>query len=207
MNKENKNINNNRNDIFNWRNLDRTNKYFKFIEECRTKNYDPNTDGINTHHIIPQYVFNSEEDQNYKESPENLIRLSVKDHIQAHKLLYEVYKNEQDNGAINLLSGATEEARLIYRRLGAKATNEDQRKKGATFFNREYQKEMASRSMNRPDVIEIRRKAGKIGGTNRQKNRAIQPHHRYIFSLTENGETREILAILNCSSGTEVLNQ
>nr|ALO20956.1 putative HNH homing endonuclease [Microglena monadina] len=170
MNKENKNINNNRNDIFNWRNLDRNNKYFKFIEECRIKNYDPKTDGINTHHIIPQYVFNSEEDQNYKESLENLIRLSVKDHIQAHKLLYEVYKNEQDNGAINLLSGATEEARLIYRRLGAKATNEDQRKKGATFFNREYQRELALRSMNRPDAIEIRSKAGQIGGTNRQKN-------------------------------------
>lgn len=118
-----------------WKTIDRNNKYFAFIEECRLKTYDEGTT-LHVHHIIPKYVLNkTEEGKDYLNSDENLITLSDQNHLQAHGLLYEVYNNSQDRGACLLLQGQRDGAVKVWRTLGAEATHRIQRAKGGTVFN------------------------------------------------------------------------
>jgi len=56
--------------------------------------------------------------------------------------------------------------------------------------------------MKRPDAIEIRRQGGKIGGRMAKLGIAIQAHERYIFHY----QGKETICIINCQTGTEVLN-
>lgn len=62
---------------------------------------------------------------------------------------------------------------------------------------------MAARSMARPDAREIRSKGGKVGGRVRNQDRIITADDCYLFSY--NGE--EVLVIVNCRTGGEVLEQ
>jgi hypothetical protein len=66
----------------------------------------------------------------------------------------------------------------------------------------DFQKKMAARSMERPDAIEIRRKGGKKGGKKANLGIAIQAHERYTFSY----KGKEVISIINCQTGTEVVN-
>jgi hypothetical protein len=50
------------------------------------------------HHIIPQYLGGTDE-------PSNLIELTVEDHAEAHRKLYELHGNWQDYCAWQALSG------------------------------------------------------------------------------------------------------
>jgi hypothetical protein len=178
-----------------WEILDKDKTYFSFIENCRSKNYVPE-DQIQTHHIIPKYAFgNTPEDIAYKDSEDNLIKLSLQDHRKAHELLYEIFHNKQDLGAIKMLSGDLVESRRIWRQLGAEATHRIQKEQNKTFFNSEFQKEMSRRSLDRPDALKIRSKGGKVGGTNRNLDRVIMTNDRYVFSY----ENVEVLCILNLS--------
>jgi hypothetical protein len=186
-----------------WQTLDRNNEYFKFIEECKTKQYPVGTT-MHRHHIIPQYVLNkTEEGRAYMDLDENLVSLSEDDHYKAHTLLYKIYGNENDNGACLMLKGSMVEGRRTWKILGAKATNAIQKQKGTTVFSVDWQKEMAARSMARPDALEIRSKGGKVGGVTRNLDRVITEADSYIFSF--NG--REVLCIINCRTGGQVLEQ
>lgn len=188
-----------------WRTLDRNNKYFRFIDECKSKKYPENTT-THFHHVIPQYVFGaqpSDKDKAYMDSPENIVILSVEDHTKAHTLLYEVYGNQQDQGASLMLAGYEQESRAIWRKMGAAAVNELMRAQKKTFWNPDYQREMAARSMAREDALEIRSKGGRIGGTNRQKGRAICLEDRYLFSFNN----EPVLCVFNCDLGSQVLNE
>lgn len=188
-----------------WQTLNRNNKYFEFIQECANKTYAPETK-THLHHVIPLYVFGqrpSTEAKAFMDSPENIIVLSVEDHTKAHKLLYEVYGNPQDQGATLMLNGYEQESRLIWRKLGAAKVNELMRLQKRTFWDSEYQTIMAARSMAREDAIEIRSRAGKIGGTNRQANRAIKVDDKYTFYFNK----QPVLCIFNCNSGTQVLQE
>lgn len=188
-----------------WKTLDKNNKYFKFIENCANKVYPPNIK-THLHHVIPRYVFGSntsKEDEAFINSSENIIILSVEDHAKAHELLYEIYGNAQDQGAVLMLNGYEQESRTIWRQLGATAVNQLMKDQKKTFWDPNYQTEMAARSMARPDAIEIRSKAGKIGGRNRQANRAIKADERYTFFF----DNKEALCIINCNSGTQVLEE
>jgi len=186
-----------------WEMLDKDKTYFSFIENCRLKKYSPE-DQIQIHHIIPKYAFeNTPEDIAYKDSSENLIELSLQDHQKAHELLYEIFHNKQDLGAIKMLSGNLVESRRIWRQLGAAATHVIQKKQNKTFFNSEFQKEMSRRSLERSDALEIRSKGGKLGGTNRNLDRVITSNDRYVFSY----ENVQVLCILNCRTGGQVLEQ
>jgi hypothetical protein len=193
-----------------WKTLDRNNAYFQLIENCKTKIYDPGVN-LQIHHIIPQYVLKeTAEGQAYLNLPENIIILSEDDHIKAHQLLYEIYGNKQDQGAILLLKGSMNESRTIWKQLGAEKTHLIQKQNGTTIYSIDWQKEMAARSMARPDALEIRSKGGKVGGRTRNLDRVIKQNDRYIFSLEGTG-TRgtkcEVLCIINCRTGGDVLEQ
>jgi hypothetical protein len=54
--------------------------YLDFIEECKIKKYD--NLAIHKHHIIPKFMGGTNES-------DNLIKLSVEDHLLAHKILAE----------------------------------------------------------------------------------------------------------------------
>lgn len=55
------------------------------------------------HHIIPRHAGGTDE-------PSNLVRLSVEEHAEAHRVLWEQYGRPQDKLAWLLLSGKTDEA-------------------------------------------------------------------------------------------------
>jgi hypothetical protein len=158
---------------------------------------------MHVHHIIPKHWFNhdSQAEKLYCESEENLIYLSLADHIKAHELLYEIYKRPQDKGAVLMLQGDKKESRLIWRQLGAKAVNEKLKNEGSNFWNSEFQTEMASRSLARPDAKEIRSKGGQQGGRIRNLNRAIKANDRYLFYYNN----EPVLCIFNCETGGDVL--
>jgi hypothetical protein len=159
---------------------------------------------LQVHHIIPKYVLKkTDEGRAYLDSAENLIMLSEEDHLQAHALLYEVYGNKQDEGACLLLKGAMIDARTIWKRLGAKATHKIQKEKGTTVYSADWQKEMAARSMARPDAREIRSKGGRIGGFARNIDRIIKQEDRYLFLY----QNKEVLCVFNCRTGGQVLEQ
>ena len=188
-----------------WKTLERNNLYFQFIDECRNKEYSPDTK-MHIHHIIPKYVFGknpSAEDIKYMDSLENVVVLSVDDHVKAHELLYTLYGNNQDKGAALLLNKYEAESRAIWRKLGAEATNKLMRERGQTFWNLDFQKEMAQRSMSRPDAIEIRSKGGQRGGIKTKTGVAIKKTHKYVFSYNNN----PVLCIINCDLGTQVLDE
>lgn len=136
-----------------------------------------------------------------KNSTENLVTLSVEDHILAHELLYELYENPKDQGADLILKSQATEAATIWKQEGAKASHQAQKTSGKQFWDKDFQKEMARRSMAREDALEIRSKGGKIGGKTTKMNVAIQPHHRYVFSF----QNIPVVCVMNCSIGTQVL--
>jgi N12 class adenine-specific DNA methylase len=128
--------------IQNYKNVNKNNKYFQFIENCRNKVY---TEKTHVHHIIPMYVFKNTrklEDLRSMNSSENLIELSVSDHIKAHELLYEIYGNLNDFGAIQLLNGLFSESARTWKKLGAKSSHNIQKINKRNMWDPNWQKEM-----------------------------------------------------------------
>lgn len=185
-----------------WYGFDRTSTYFIFIESCRKKKYDMNKE-LNVHHIIPKHWFDNGnlEELGYCESIENKIILSVEDHIKAHELLYEAYRRPQDRGAVLLLQGDKIESRKLWRRLGAEKVHEILQEEKKIFWDPEFQKEMAQRSLAREDALEIRSKGGKKGGKTTNKGKAIKLEDRYLFYF----EKQPVFCVFNCETGGEVL--
>lgn len=194
-------------------------KYFDFIESCRSKEYivDPNNDlsQIHIHHIIPRYLLkDTPEEKEYCDTPENLIELSVEDHITAHQLYYAINPTPQNFGAIQLLINATENATKAAKQAGAYKSHEVQRENKTGIFNPDVAKKAAQASMARPDAIQIRSEAGKKGGRNRQANRIISPEDKYTWyhnpdrmgsgtQTKESGEPK--FCTFNCSTGGEIV--
>ena len=191
-----------------YKDLDTSNRYFEHLSRCSEglKKYDEKEEK-QMHHIIPQYVFNkssaTDEDLAFRDSTDNLIELSTEDHILAHELLYEVYGNIQDKGATKLLQGLKNESRHIWKILGAEASHLVQKEKGKNFWDKGFQKEMAKRSMEKPDALETRRAGGKKGGRNKSIDVTIKAHERFVFSFKE----KEVLCIQNCQTGGDVLKE
>ncbi len=179
------------------------NEYFQFIQDCRGKEYPEGTTK-NVHHIVPKHWFNSSSvlSKRYRDSQENLISLSIEDHIKAHEILFKLYKRPQDYSSTLLLKGSMSESRRIWRQLGAKAVNALLKREKRSFWLSDFQKEMGSRSMNREDALEIRSFGGKKGGRNRNVNRVLTKKDRFLFYY----EDKPVLCIFNCETGTDVLN-
>ena len=194
-----------RKDVLNvhtYKSVDKKNGYFTFIQSCIEKYYSESVT-LQSHHIIPKYVFRngSVEDKKFMDSSANLISLSVEDHAKAHSLLFEIYGNMQDQGATYLLENHQEEGQRTWKVLGAKASHKIQEKNEISMWSNEFQKEMAARSMARPDALQIRSEGGKKGGKKRNEGIAIKPHQRFTFSY----KGKEILCVLNCKTGGDVL--
>ena len=75
-----------------------------------------------------------------------------------------MYGNIQDLGATKLLQGLKNESRHIWKKLVARASHLVQKEKGKNFWNKGFQKDMAKRSMEKPDALETRSAGGKKGG-------------------------------------------
>lgn len=129
--------------------------------------------------------------------------------INAHQILFDLYGNKRDLGAVYMLSGRREEAELLWQQAGALATNELMRERGATVYDQEWQREMARRSMARPDARQIRSAGGVIGGRNTNIGRAINTSHRYLFkrSVDTGGPAQDFLCIFNCETGGDVVRE
>jgi hypothetical protein len=185
-----------------WITLDRNNEYFNFIEsrrKIRLGNQEKHE-----HHIIPRHWFNdTPEEQAYCNSKENLIYLSIPDHIKAHQLLFKIYARPGDEAAVYMLQGSTAESRRICREMGAKALHEKKKKEKSGFWNSQFQKEMATRSLNLPNALEIRSEGGRKGGHTRNLDRVIKEDDCYIFFF----KSEPVLCIFNCRTGGEVLMQ
>lgn len=181
--------------------LAQENAYFNFIKSCQLKKYSPASSEIHKHHIIPKYLFLNSGQEHFCESPQNIIDLSREDHIMAHQFLYLLYQNNEDKAAIFMLKGQTKESLVITRRLGAKSVHELLKKKKKYFWDHGFQKEMARRSINKMNAFEIRKKSGKIGGYNRQRNRVINASQKFIFFY----QKKAVFCIFSCQTGGDVL--
>lgn len=93
--------------------------YEKLIEK---RKLNPATEGfINKHHIKPRHAGGTDDE-------DNLVVLTYKEHIFAHKLLYRIYGNYLDMYAYLLMSSKDEEAMRLIKseagKIGGKRTQE-----------------------------------------------------------------------------------
>eukprot|EP01026_Neomeris_dumetosa_P038790 TRINITY_DN3166_c0_g1_i12.p1 TRINITY_DN3166_c0_g1~~TRINITY_DN3166_c0_g1_i12.p1 ORF type:complete len:246 (-),score=21.65 TRINITY_DN3166_c0_g1_i12:1105-1842(-) len=171
------------------------NKYDKFIEDCRKKKYPEGT-YLEIHHIIPRHEGGGDE-------PENLIKLSLEDHLSAHLIRYEVYKNQFDLAMVLMRKNLSEKAwKAILFKNGITNTA-IHKQKGITFWDLEFQKEMAQRSVNSEHAMNMRGVGGKKGGRTRNLNRIIIPQDKYLFYYND----QEAICIFNCETGGDVLRE
>lgn len=80
-----------------------------------------------THHIVPRHMGGDD-------SPDNLVELSVEDHAQAHRILYETHGLKADLMAWLMLSGKTTEGELVRIEL-AKEGHKKFRESGVAYKN------------------------------------------------------------------------
>lgn len=154
-----------------------SNAYLDFINERRTHAEslsDEEKAQLTKHHIVPGHHFRKHglSDQFY-DLPINLVPLRFEDHIRAHELRYETYNEAGDRAAFTAMKGLGSEGMAILQRLGGKAANEGFKARGELFYNSEYQREMARRSMERPDALEIRSAAGKQGARKSRETASV----------------------------------
>ena len=72
------------------------NRYIKFIEYCERANLSLATDAYTeNHHILPKAKDSFPEYKNIKDNPWNSIRLTSRQHIMAHVMLWKVYGKSQ----------------------------------------------------------------------------------------------------------------
>lgn len=120
------------------------NSYSKFIFEkikshlCVDSINLPENFKQQIHHIQPKYANGSNE-------PWNLVKLSVKDHAEAHRLLYECYNNAFDLCAFYMMNGQSDEALAAMRKQNQ--VNMKQRKVG--FYNSDLQRQLGRRPKRR----------------------------------------------------------
>lgn len=68
---------------------------------------------VNKHHVIPKHAGGTDEES-------NIVILTYKEHIFAHKLLYTIYNNKYDLYAYLLMSSKNEEASRVLKQMGGK---------------------------------------------------------------------------------------
>ena len=73
------------------------------------------------HHIIPKHAGGSD-------APENIARLSIEEHTEAHRLLYEKYGRWQDKIAYQALAGSIGKDEIIWKIQHRPRTEEHNRK-------------------------------------------------------------------------------
>lgn len=126
------------------------------------------------HHIVPKHAGGDN-------SPENLIHLTVEEHAEAHKVLYETYGRWQDKIAWKTLSGqiSIQEAKLImlteYNPMFNPETVEkvvSKRKANGSYYTNS--KFVLDNPMFNPETIE------KLSGENHWSNRPGKIHNSKV---------------------------
>jgi hypothetical protein len=77
-------------------NLHYLNRYIKFIDSCKTKNHDLSFNTyFETHHILPKAKELFPEYKDLRKYKWNAIKLTARQHIVAHIMLWKVYGGTQ----------------------------------------------------------------------------------------------------------------
>lgn len=157
---------------------------------------------LHLHHVIPNYYFNDNpDDEAFRNCKSNLVFLTLADHIRAHEILYQLYKDPRDKGAIFLLQHQTKHAQTEYRRAGAKAVHQKLKVQKRNFWSSEEQKLNAKKSLSKKDALVTRSQGGLKGGYKRQCNRIIVRTSRLLFYF----QKTPFLCVMNCKTGGDVL--
>lgn len=93
--------------------------------------------GVEKHHIMPRFDGGTD-------APENIVLLTVKEHVIAHWLRWKVLGKYQDYSAFLFRIGDTEEALELRRQAVIDARERDRINKRG-FFNKEFQRDMGTR--------------------------------------------------------------
>ena len=176
------------------------NAYTDYIDLQRKKSADlegSSGEDMVYHHVIP--ICHGGED-----TEENCLYLSPEDHTEAHRILSEVTGNSGDRMTYcfmsNLLS-LRPEALKLYRQLGAKAASIVKRANQSNTSNRDFQREMAQRSVTSPKGIAARFETGKRLGKDKHRNELFN----YTDRLTLSWRGLEIFSTTYQADGSDVL--
>ena len=178
--------------------LDHKNDYMSFIHKCRLKNYPPETN-LQTHHIVAIHDGGTNDSK-------NLIKLNFQDHVEAHRIRYNEYKQKADLYYVKIAENKTEQAFKLERQLGAKATHALLKARGENRWNSDYQRNLARQSIDKDNGG--RSRGGKKAGKKRWANYTLSPKDKYLFYYQEtpNSNKQVVVCIFNCSDGTQVLD-
>jgi hypothetical protein len=147
---------------------------------------------MHKHHIVPRHMGGSDD-------PSNLIELTVEQHAEAHRVLYEKYGKKEDWLAWKGLLGEMNSEEIIAeaRRLGGKKGGDSNKnpfrdpewqKSNNPRLNSEKQKEW-QKLTNTPEAIAKKKETfKKIGHQQGEKNSSYGT--RWIHSLVEKRSTR-----------------
>jgi len=83
--------------------------------------------------------------------------------------------------AFTRMKDMKEEGMKAFQQAGGQAVNRLFKEEGRLMHDPNFQKEMAKRSMARPDAREIRSIAGKIGNRKRHQNVTVRKEDRYLW--------------------------
>lgn len=97
--------------------------------------------GIEKHHIIPRFDGGTND-------LSNLVLVSIKEHVIAHWLRWQILGKPQDYAAFLFRIGDTEEA-VAQRKLAVKAAREQDKIEGRFMYDSEWQREMGERGGSR----------------------------------------------------------
>lgn len=203
--------------------FDEENIYTAFIENCRSKTYLVNPDdpltAIHSHHILPKHLLkDTDEEQIYCNSSENLIDLSISDHIRAHELFLQLYPSPQNQSSVYALQKAITQALSWYKKAGAYASHSVQRERKIGIFNPDFAAEIAKKgaeaSLARPDARETRQAGGKKGGVNRYKGIVVGAGDKIVWYYnpervgsgtqeTDRGEA--VCCTFDCETGGQIV--
>jgi hypothetical protein len=125
--------------------------YYNLIERSRVRLLNETT-YYEKHHIIPRYMGGDNTNQ-------NLVHLTFREHILAHYILWRIYNNIEDKIAYKMMSGQTEEGRILKQQLAVKRANESNRS--------EILKEIY-KDKNKVEQINAKRKATMLKNNNGQ---------------------------------------
>jgi hypothetical protein len=135
-------------------------RYYKYIAHLRKKEGALIKFGVKTqvHRIIPGHAKG-------KYTPENSVRCTLKDHICAHKIRWEVYRETGDLSSVNMMTGRINAGGdAVVPTLGAYATHEICKRNKRGFWDPEQQRQNALKG-NTP---EVRKKKGEGGARGNQ---------------------------------------
>lgn len=131
---------------------------------------------LHKHHIIPRHAGGSDD-------PSNIIYLTVEEHAEAHKLLFEQYGRWQDEIAWKALSGSVGKEEIIARKvrsnLGKKFSDETRKKMSENnpMRNKETAKKMAESKRGKARSQETKNKI-----SDKMKGRTYSIEHRQKMS-------------------------